>query len=107
EREGCSELGIGAEHVAAAKPEMKTGAVHVFVGVLQDNDSLASKGADAARVDVAADVVVPADADLDAPRVVGGRARLCLRSRGCTEHEDGHDAGDRLLSELRCHSSLL
>ena len=57
------------EHVAAAEPEVQAGAVDVFVAVLQDDDRLVVDAADAARVDVAADAVVPPDPEIHAPAV--------------------------------------
>ena len=73
EREGRADFRIAVQHVAAAKAKVEPGAVDVFVTVLRNDRRHVVQCADGARVDVAADAVVPAEAEVDAPGHLGVR----------------------------------
>src|SRR6185436_612788 len=92
--------------IAAAETQMEAGAIDVVVAVAGDHDDLVVDLSVTARVDVAADAVVPADADLRAPSGLRlGGLRACRCGDAETDGDDGCNRG--AFHSGRCHRGLL
>ena len=87
---------------------MQSGAVDIFILVLQYHDRLIVQGPDRAGVDVAADAVVPSETELSTPALFGrGGLRKYRCAESCQANDKRQAAGDVYEHSLRLLEPLL